>query len=145
MTFKFKTAEESPGFLLWQITNEWQRKQRDALSSLKLTHAQFVVLASILWLNMQSDEPITQNMISLHAKMDKMMVSDLIKTLTSKKLITRKPHQTDSRAYALSLTLKGKNCIQQAIPIVEQVDAAFFSKKSDNLVLLNSLLNKLLL
>ena len=55
MNFSFKRAEDSPGFLLWQLTNQWQRQQRTALAKIGLTHAQFVVLASVLWLNTRSE------------------------------------------------------------------------------------------
>ncbi len=43
MNFEFKHPDQSPGFLLWQLTNQWQRLQRSALAKLNLTHGQFVV------------------------------------------------------------------------------------------------------
>ena len=49
MNFSFKKAEDSPGLLLWQLTNQWQQQQRKALRPLGLTHPQFVALAGILW------------------------------------------------------------------------------------------------
>ena len=85
MKFIFKQPEASPGLLLWQLTNAWQRKQRQALSKLHLTHPQFVVLACLLWLTTNSKEEITQNQIATIASLDKMMVSDLVKTLIQKK------------------------------------------------------------
>ncbi|MGA7719963.1 MAG: hypothetical protein WCA84_02175 [Ignavibacteriaceae bacterium] len=47
--FSVSTPEESTGFLLWQVTNLWQREIKKALSIYGLTHSQFVLLASILW------------------------------------------------------------------------------------------------
>ena len=37
---------ESPGFLLWKISNAWQRRLRVALQPYELTHSQFVLLAT---------------------------------------------------------------------------------------------------
>jgi aromatic ring-opening dioxygenase catalytic subunit (LigB family) len=46
----YKESEDSPGFLLWQLTALWQRKLNTLLKDLDLTHAQFVVLMSAHWL-----------------------------------------------------------------------------------------------
>lgn len=59
MNFAFKHPDDSPGFLLWQLTNQWQREQRKALNKIGLTHGQFVVLANVLWLSSQPDIIVT--------------------------------------------------------------------------------------
>src|SRR3954453_8138901 len=43
-------AGDSPGFLLWRVTQRWQRSIVAALRPLDLTHAQFVLLMSTAWL-----------------------------------------------------------------------------------------------
>ena len=129
MSFSFKTPEDSPGFMLWQLTCQWQREQRQALVKLGLTHAQFVVLASILWLSTHVNECVMQRHITEHSKIDKMSVSDLITTLEQKKLLKRVPHPEDGRAQSLSLTAKGRERVLKAIPIVEGIDAAFFQRE----------------
>lgn len=144
MSFSYKRHEDSPGFLLWQLTNEWQRKQRQALAKLGLTHAQFVVLACLLWLSTHTTDPITQNQIATFANIDKMMVSDLIKILIRKKLLIRSSHNTDNRAYDLSLTPSGRKLILKAVPVVEKIDAEFFCKETHSLVQLHKVLKKLL-
>ena len=45
---EYEAAEDSPGLLLWQVTNRWQSAQRAALKPLGLTHVQFVLLASLV-------------------------------------------------------------------------------------------------
>ncbi len=134
MNFRFKQPEDSPGFLLWQLTNQWQRAQRNALAKLELTHAQFVVLASVLWLSSQPDNIVTQQQISAHSKIDKMSMSALTKTLVQKKLLVRTAHANDGRAYSLALTEKGHKLVLKAIPIVERIDADFFTKDTTQLV-----------
>lgn len=134
MNFSFKKPEDSPGFLLWQLTNNWQRQQRQALAKLGLTHAQFVVLAGVLWLSSLPDNIVTQKQIAEFTKIDKMSMSDLIGTLLGKKMLSRLPHDTDKRAYSIALTDKGLRIVLKAIPIVEGIDAIFFSKETPNLV-----------
>ena len=46
---------ESPGFLLWKVSNAWQRKQRAALQPFGLTHSQFVLLATATWFGAKGD------------------------------------------------------------------------------------------
>ena len=130
MNFVFKSAEDSPGFLLWQLTNQWQQQQRSALRPLDLTHAQFVALAGILWLNNHFENGASQVQVAEFTGIDKMMMSDLVKTLILKKLINREKHKEDKRAYCLNLTSKGHGVILKAIPIVEGIDARFFNKEN---------------
>lgn len=141
MNFSFKKPEDSPGFLLWQLTNQWQQQQRKALGTLGLTHPQFVALAGILWLN-STQIGVSQTEVSEFTKIDKMMMSDLVKTLLEKKLIERAKHPEDKRAYSLTLTRKGHTLTLKAIPLVESVDALFFNKETQGLTQLVSILNQ---
>jgi len=129
MSFSVKTPEDSPGFMLWRLTCQWQREQRNALKKLGLTHPQFVVLASVLWLSMHSEDCVTQKHIVSHSNIDKMSMSDLVTTLEEKKLLKRMPHKKDGRADSLTLTAKGRERALKAIPIVEGIDATFFKKE----------------
>jgi MarR family transcriptional regulator, organic hydroperoxide resistance regulator len=140
MSFSFKKPEDSPGFLLWRITNEWQQEQRKALAKLKLTHAQFVVLATLLWLSSTNNDLVTQQQIAELSQMDKMSVSDLINTLVSKTFVKKVAHASDKRAVSIELTAIGKRLVLKAVPIVENIDKEFFTKERPNLVhLVNNL------
>ena len=143
MTFQFKKPEDSPGFLLWQLTNHWQRLQRQALSKLGITHAQFVVLAAMLWLSDSDKKEITQKIISELTNIDKMSMSDLVTVLEEKKLLKRQQSKIDGRAFSLSLTEKGRKITLKAVPIVEGIDADFFMKDTPNLVQFSQLLKKI--
>jgi DNA-binding MarR family transcriptional regulator len=73
-------ADDSPGLLLWQVTNRWQAAQRAALRPFDLTHVQFVLLASLTWLD--SDRPpVTQKQLAEHAATDPMMTSQVLRAL----------------------------------------------------------------
>ncbi len=142
MNFSFKKAEDSPGFLLWQLTNQWQQQQRKALQTLDLTHPQFVALAGILWLSSLSEDGVSQAQVAKFTHIDKMMMSDLVKTLLNKKLIKRHPNPQDKRAYALTITRKGHALTLKAIPMVEAIDAQFFTSKTVGLDQLITILTK---
>jgi MarR family transcriptional regulator, organic hydroperoxide resistance regulator len=123
--FSFEKAEESTGFLLWQVTNLWQREIRKALEEYELTHSQFVLLASIHWLSL-SKQSVTQVLLSSHTKIDPMTTSTVLRTLQTKGLIKRQEHKTDTRAKTVGLTKTGLEVLKQAIKTVEQFDKQFF-------------------
>jgi len=123
--FGFEHAEDSTGFLLWQVTNLWQREIKRALEKYDLTHSQFVLLASIAWLSM-SHESVTQILLSAHSKIDPMTTSTVLRTLQGKGLIKRQEHATDTRAKTVGLTPEGQKIAKQAVKAVEKFDDDFF-------------------
>jgi DNA-binding MarR family transcriptional regulator len=125
--FQFEDANDSPGFSLWQVSSLWQRRINAGLRPFGLTHAQFVLLASLTWLA-DSDKPLTQAELASHAKMDVMMTSNVLRTLEEKNLVRRDPHPTDTRAKSLAVTEQGRELAAQAVRVVENIDHDFFSK-----------------
>ncbi len=123
--FRVESADDSPGFLLWQVANLWQRQIRAALAPLGLTHVQFVLLASLAWLG---DDPggVTQVRLATHAKTDIMMTSKVLRTLERKGLLRRTLHAADARANAIELTPEGQALSARAVHVVEAADAAYF-------------------
>lgn len=120
----FHSADDSPGLLLWRVTNRWQAAQRAALEPFGLTHVQFVLLASLTWL--ASDQPVTQRDLAAHAATDPMMTSQVLRTLESKGLVSRAPHPHDRRARSLTVTERGLELANAAVAAVEACDRAFF-------------------
>ncbi len=125
--FRVENADDSPGFSLWQVSSLWQRKINAGLRPFDLTHAQFVLLASLMWLA-RAERPITQVELATHAKMDVMMTSNVLRTLEGKGLVARNPHPSDTRAKALAITASGQKLAIQAIQVVEEIDHQFFNK-----------------
>ncbi|OUJ71897.1 MarR family winged helix-turn-helix transcriptional regulator [Hymenobacter crusticola] len=123
--FAFESPDDNPGFLLWQVTNLWQRELKKALERFDLTHAQFVVLASAHQLG-QHATPVTQIALAEHARIDKMMASKLLRTLEEKGLLVRAEHKQDTRAKAVALTPIGTKTLVQAAWAVEEFDNGFF-------------------
>lgn len=143
--FSVEIPEESSGFLLWQVTNLWQREIKKALEIYDLTHSQFVLLASILWLS-QDNNNITQILLSSHTKIDPMTTSTVLRTLQKKGFLQRQEHETDTRAKTVLLTPNGKEIAKLAVKTVEQFDHVFFkdlgNETTEFNLKLNALLNK---
>lgn len=129
-TFSVEKTEDSSGFLLWQVTNLWQREIKKALKPFELTHLQFVLMASIHWLTIQKLD-VTQILLSSHTKIDPMTTSTVLRTLQTKGLIQRQEHLTDTRAKSVELTNNGKKIIKQAVKTVETFDKTFFKTLGD--------------
>ncbi|MDJ0343438.1 MarR family winged helix-turn-helix transcriptional regulator [Streptomyces sp. H10-C2] len=125
----FTDAEQSPGLLLWQVTNRWQAAQRAALKPFELTHVQFVLLASLVWL--QAEGPVTQRHLADHAAADPMMTSQVLRALEARGLIQRLTHPHDGRARALVATDEGRDLANRAVVAVETCDATFFAPLGD--------------
>lgn len=122
---EFPSPDESPGFLLWQVTNAWQRRQRAALKPLGLTHVQFVLLATLSWLT--RDQPgVSQIELATEANTDPMMTSQVLRALAERGLVERLPHPRDPRAHLTRPTDAGRALANQALPLVEAVDRAYF-------------------
>ncbi len=140
--FQFKNPNDSPGYLLGQVTMLWQRKQKKVLDPLALTQTQFVLLAAVGWLSKKSNA-VTQVDIANQSNADRMMVSKVLRTLEEKGFITRQEHETDTRAKAINLTKEGEKVLQKALTAVENADMDFFSVLGNNLTLFNRTMVKL--
>ena len=127
----FDSAEESPGLLLWQVTNRWQAAQRAALKPFDITHVQFVLLAALTYL--QASGPVTQKALADMAATDPMMTSQVLRTLESRQLVHRPAHPIDRRARAVAVTQAGRDLANRTVVAVEACDAAFFAGLGDAL------------
>ncbi|WP_435314827.1 MarR family winged helix-turn-helix transcriptional regulator [Cellulophaga fucicola] len=134
--FNFKSPQDSPGYLLGQVTMLWQRRLKKVLDPLNLTQTQFVLLAALGWLSKKT-EVVTQVDIANQSNTDRMMVSKVLRTLVKKKFITREEHPTDTRAKVIKLTKEGAEILQTALTTVENTDIEFFSILGDNLSVFN--------
>ena len=116
---------ESPGLLLWRTTMRWQRAMTAALIPMGLTHVQFVLLASTMWLA-RNGEPPNQVQLAAQAGTEAKMTSDVVARLEAKGLIVREPDPGDSRAKVIRVTAEGAAATRRAIVAVEAADATFF-------------------
>lgn len=128
MSSEFNDAQDSPGFLLWEVTNLWQKKIRQALEPLALTHMQFVLLFSCHWLvSKGGGAEITQVQLAQYARVDVNVTSQGLRVLEHKGYITRCAHPTDTRAKVIAPTPAGTELALRAVQVVEAADREFFS------------------
>jgi DNA-binding MarR family transcriptional regulator len=125
--FGFDAPEESPGFLLWQVTMSWQRLIKKELELYGISHSQFVIMAILLWFSKKNVELTQVDLIKM-SNLDKMTISKSLKKLVSIGLVTRYENLEDTRAKNAKLTKKGEKLASILVPIVEGVDKKFFGK-----------------
>jgi DNA-binding MarR family transcriptional regulator len=123
---RFAGPGDSPGFLLWHVTLQWQRQLVAALAPLGLTHVQFVLLACTYWLTQRGEQPNQLRVASL-AGTDLTMTSQVLRRLEGRGLVTRHTDPGDTRAKVLAVTDQGSALARQAIEVVEAADQAFFA------------------
>lgn len=138
---RFASGEESPGFMLWRVTNQWQAVIRNALKPHGITHVQFVLLASLTWSN--EDGGVTQAELSQRTHADPMMVSQVVRALTEKGLVRRDRDANDGRAMRVSVTAEGRDIARAANRAVEAADGEYFGAHSSELRTLISHLHSL--
>jgi DNA-binding MarR family transcriptional regulator len=140
---ELQEPEQYPGFLLWQASNIWYRNMKNRLKKFGTTFTQFTILMSMIYLSKQN-ENINQKQIARHSKLDIMMTSDVLKTLESKKLVTRCPNPNDRRHNSMKITQEGINLVLNTFGHVNQADINFFKVLEDNVQSLTESLEKLI-
>src|SRR3954468_8872520 len=131
MTSVIDDAGDSPGFLLWRITQRWQRAIVAALRPLDLTHAQFVLLMSTWYLGRGAGPGPSQREVADHAEADVMMTSQVLRTLERRGLVTRSADSADARVKRLKVTAQGARLARRAQGVVEGADRDFFAGVGD--------------
>lgn len=134
--------KKSTGLLFIRSYHKWHGLIKNKLRTIDLTHPQFVVLTTLAAL-LRQQEWVSQTDIARFSDMDVMTVSQIIRLLVKKGLIIREVHPKDSRANIILLTDMGLQKVNQALPLVEGIDQAFFGKLEDKTEILNRLLIKL--
>ena len=124
--FSYVEPEENSGYLLWQVTMQWQLSMNKALGKMGLTLTQFSLMAGLYWLS-EKKQTVTQQQLADYANTDKMMTSKVLTALEKKQIIKRIHDLSDSRAKQLSITDKGTQILKEAYHIVQQVDDLFFT------------------
>ena len=134
--------KKSTGLLFIRTYHKWHGLIKNELKTIDLTHPQFIVLTTLAAL-LRQQEWVSQTDIARFSDMDVMTVSQIIRLLVKKELIMREVHPKDSRANIILLTDTGLQKVNQALPLVESIDQAFFGKLEDKTEVFNQLLMKL--
>ncbi len=119
----YEGPEQSPGFRLWKLSTLWRRQVEAALSKVRLTHPQFVLLAVTAWLT-RDGAHVKQVELAKYCGMDINVTSQVLRTLEKRGYMSR--NQEDGRSKSLAVTPEGQRQIERALPLVEAIDSEFF-------------------
>ena len=138
----FKQPEDSLGYLLWQTAHGWMRRLNSALLEAGMTHLQYIVLGSALWIT-RNEKPPSQAKLAQFCAMDPMLISKVVRALERKHAIRRAPDPRDTRSKLLTLTDEGVEIILRCIPLVERAYEEYFSVISEEEKQLHGILMRL--
>ena len=112
-------------FRLYQAARLWQKCLGSALKPLGLTPTQFGLLFHTAWLEGEG-EPVSQVMLAHATHHDVMTVSQVLRALERRRLVTRLSHPRDPRAKATSLTATGARTAARGLQLALRAKNAFF-------------------
>ncbi|WED29427.1 MarR family transcriptional regulator [Vibrio sp. DW001] len=135
--------ENHSGYLIWQISNMRQRTINAGLKDLELTYPQFVILSGIHWLN-QNGGVVNQVKLIQFTKMDKSVVSSVLKSLEKRQIVIREVDPIDTRAKKLGLSDLGLDKLKQALDLIKQIDMNFFDQDQIDMQGFNNMLKQLI-
>ena len=132
------------GSWLWRAGNAWVRRMRRALAPHDLTHAQFLLLAGMAWLEDRDrgERRVTQQRLAALTGVDVTAASTVIRALATAGLIGRVTG-ADARARELTLTSAGRARHQAAAREVDTAAGEFFAPLGTNLGLFTEALRAL--
>ncbi|GLY81224.1 MarR family winged helix-turn-helix transcriptional regulator [Actinoallomurus iriomotensis] len=108
----------TPGYLVWRLSIRWRVAVDRALAPLGLTHAQYVLLASLYGRERAGARP-SQRELADHTGLEALYISKLARALEADGLIERARDPGDTRTVRLSLTARGREAVTPAIGTVQ--------------------------
>jgi DNA-binding MarR family transcriptional regulator len=115
--------DETPsttGALIWRLSMKWRAAVDRAVAPLGLTHAQYVLLASLYGLALSGARP-SQRELADFAGLEPVYVSRLARALEASGMIERTDDPLDPRAVELALTKHGIDVVVSAIAAVREL------------------------
>jgi DNA-binding MarR family transcriptional regulator len=125
------SPDESLGFLLSRVYGLRLKKMNEELASIGINYIQYTLLTGLYWLQLKGEE-INQMMLIDLTKLDKSVVSNLLRKMVQTGYITRIESPNDTRSKIITLTTKGEKLVEQAIQIVNKIDETFWENIPQN-------------
>lgn len=108
------------GSLLWRLSMKWRAAVDRTVAPFGLTHAQYVLLATLYGLSLSGARP-SQRRLAEATGLEAVYVSRLARALQVGGLIQRAEAAADPRAVEVSLTPRGEDVVVQAIAAVHEL------------------------
>jgi DNA-binding MarR family transcriptional regulator len=113
----YMASEPTIGHLVWLLSTKWRTAVDSAVAPFGLTHAKYVVLATLRDVTARGAEP-SQRELADFAGLDPVYVSKLAGGLERDGLIERCADLHDTRIARLTLTPRGVGVIDDAVAVV---------------------------
>jgi len=140
----YPLGHASFGFKSVHVAQRWQRRLEKALEPVGLTHLQFILLATIDWLERAGEVP-SQARLANFTLFDRVMISKVLTLLAQKGLIMRDAHPTVAKAKRVDLTTAGRQALARARPLWANTEARYFGQiGAERMAVLGELLDQLL-
>lgn len=140
----YPLGHASFGFKAVHVAQRWQRRLEKALEPTGLTHLQFIILATIEWLERSGEVP-SQARLANFTLFDRVMISKVVTLLIKKGLVDRAAHPAIAKAKRVDLTKAGRRALEQARPLWAATERRYFGQLgSERMAALGTLLDELL-
>jgi DNA-binding MarR family transcriptional regulator len=110
--------EPTPGHLVWRLSMKWRAAVDRSLAPQGLTHAQYVVLASLFGMRSVGLHP-SQRELADETGLEPLYVSRLVRALEADGHIERTRDDGDARTVRLTLTARGTAAVRPAVATVQ--------------------------
>ena len=131
-------SEKKIGLLVWNVSNFWQSKLRNALKEYNLSLNEYLILEALNYLE-SNFRSFSQIMISSYSGINVSVVSVSLKSLEKKNLIKRTVDK-DNRKKVISTLSVGQKLFDDIFPKINQQENDLFDKlQEEKLNFCNSL------
>ena len=114
------TEASTTGSLVWRLSTRWRAAVDRSVAPFGLTHAQYVLLATLYSLSLRGTRP-SQRQLADATGLEPVYVSRLARALEDGGLIHRAGAAADPRAVEITLTRHGQSVVIPAIAAVRQL------------------------
>ena len=126
----FPNPREKLGYLFWQINMQWVRRVNQLVSEFDMTHTQLITLEATHWTSTKKEEVIQQDLVDA-IKIDRMLVSKMVKKNVEAGLLLKKSSEKDSRVNVLEVTKAGLEKIMEVYPVMLRAEQEIYSSLGD--------------
>lgn len=115
-----ESEAETTGSLVWRLSTRWRSAVDRVVAPLGLTHAQYVLLATLHGMSLRGARP-SQRQLADATGLEPVYISRLARALEDSGLIQRTGAAADPRAVEITLTRHGEDVVIPAIAAVRQL------------------------
>jgi MarR family transcriptional regulator, organic hydroperoxide resistance regulator len=119
------------GYALAAAAHEWRADLAEALADLGVTPSQFFVLASLLHSHARGSEAPTQKRLAELSGMDPNTVSQVLRGLDRRGIVSRERREQDSRSVAVVMSAEGLELARTCAQRARALNREFFADVDD--------------